>query len=238
MTLRDHAPLRRLAPACAALSAALLTCAAAQAAEADDPRSASREMSALIMGPLRAELDAPRPAPPPAVDLQSPSSSYTLRYAANAPALNSGSDPAAPAAAAFAGALLTARASDAITRDGLSAFAARQAVLAQTPAGGRVSLSISQGWAPSAARLNFDADYAETAGQALNPALLPDHRNMAVSYEGFFDAPGGAEGLDFGVSPRAGIALGDDGPAARAGATVRFGRYLGEFENDRPAWWF
>jgi hypothetical protein len=194
-------------------------------------------MSALIMGPLRADLAAPRPAAPAALDLQAPSS-YTLRYTAAASAFARDGEGAAPGAASFAGALLAARMRDAVTRDGLSAFAARPAVLAQTPAGGRVSVAISEGWAPGTARLNFDADYAETAGRALNPALLPDHRNMALNYEGFFDAAGGSEGLDVGVSPRAGIAVGDDGPAARAGATVRFGRYLGEFENDRPAWWF
>jgi hypothetical protein len=237
MMRRDHASLRLSAPSLTALSAALLACAGAQAAESDDPRSASQEMSALIMGPLREDLAAPRPAAPPALDLSAPSA-YTLRYSAAAPSFASDIESAAPAAASFAGALLTARVSDAVTRDGLSAFAAEPAVLTQTPAGGRVSVAISEGWAPGTARLNFDAGYAETAGRALNPALLPDHRNMAVSYEGFFDAPGGSGGMDVGVSPRAGISLGDDGPAARAGATVRFGRYLGEFENERPAWWF
>lgn len=228
---------RYLAPAAAALSAAVLACAGAQAQKAEGPE-ASAEMSDLILGPLRAELDAPRPAALPAIQLSASSSAYALRYAPSARSFGPDASASAPGAAVFAGALLNARATDAITRDGLSAFSARPAVLAETPSGGRVSVSISEGWAPNAARLGFDPDYAETAGRALNPALLPDHRNMALSYEGFFDSPGGADGLDVGLSPRAGIALGDDGTAARAGATVRFGRYLGELEADQPAWWF
>lgn len=236
-TLSLHPP-RALACAAAAVSAGVLACAGVQAQEDEDRIAASREMSDLIQGPLRAELDAPRPAAPPAMRLSAPSSAYTLRFAPRLRPAAPDTHSAAPAAASFAGALLTARASDVITRDGLAAFAGQPALLAETPSGGRLSMSISEGWAPNIARLGFDADYAETAGRALNPALLPDHRNMAVSYEGFFDSPGGADGLDVGLSPRAGLALGDDGTAARAGATVRFGRYLGELENDRPAWWF
>jgi hypothetical protein len=46
MMFRDHILLRRLAPGCAALVAAAAAGVSAQAAEADDPRSASQEMSA------------------------------------------------------------------------------------------------------------------------------------------------------------------------------------------------
>ena len=221
-----------------ACSGAVLAASGASAGGRADPEETSRDTSAMIQGPLRAELDAPRPAAPSAAGLAPTSSAYTLRFAARSTLAASGGDHAAAAAPSFAGALLTARTSDTVTRDGLSAFAARPAVLAQTPSGGQVSVSISEGGSPSSARLGYDPVYAETAGRALNPALLPEHRNMAVNYEGFFDTAGGQGGLDVGLSPRAGISLGDDGPAARAGATVRFGRYLGELEADRPAWWF
>lgn len=230
--------LRRLAPAFAAVPAAALACAGSALAQGETPVEASGEVSALIQGPLQAELEAPRPLAPSASQLPALSSYYTARFTADLYERGSARAARPSGAAGFAGALLTARATDTITRDSLSAFSAPSALLAQTPSGGRLSLSISEGFAPGAARLGFDPDYAETVGQAINPALLPDHRNMAVSYEGSFDAPGGADGLDVGLSPRAGIALGDDGPAARAGATVRFGRYLGDLDDDRPAWWF
>ena len=55
---------------------------------------------------------------------------------------------------------------------------------------------------------------------------------------GACNAPGGSDGLDIGLSPRAGVSIGEDGPAAAAGATVRLGQYLDEFEDGRPSWWF
>ena len=221
-----------------ACSGAAFAASAASAAWRADPEETSRGTSAMILGPLRAELDAPRPLAPTAAGFAPTSSVYTLRFSPRSALAAPEYDQAAAAAAGFAGALLTARTRNAVARDSLSAFAARPAVLAQTPSGGQVSVSISQGGAPSSARLGYDPVYAETAGRAINPARLPDHRNMAVNYEGFFDTAGGEGGLDVGVSPRAGVSLGDDGPSARAGATVRFGRYLGELEADRPAWWF
>ena len=221
-----------------ACAAALCGMSGASAAVSANPDGASLDASAMILGPLRAELNSPSPAAPAAADLRSNSSAYSLRFAARPGVLAPTLDRVAPAAPSLAGALLTARTRDIVTRDGLSAFAAPPAVLAVTPSGGQFSVSISEGESPSSARLGFDPAYAESAGRAINPALLPEHRNMAVSYEGFFDAPGGQSGLDIGVSPRAGVSLGDDGPAARAGATVRFGRYLGELDADRPAWWF
>ena len=61
---------------------------------------------------------------------------------------------------------------------------------------------------------------------------------MAVRYESSFAAPGNAEGLDVGLSPRAGVSLADNGAAAaEAGATVRLGRFV-DADFDRPAWWF
>ena len=230
---------RRVTLMLTAAGAGLVFAASAGAAAVSvDPDGASRDASAMILGPLRAELDAPRPAVPAAANLTAASSAYSLRFAAQAGTRGSRAEFAPPTASSLAGALLTARTSDAAARDGLSAFAARPAVLAYTPSGGQLSVSISEGLSPSSARLGYDPAYAEAAGRAINPALIPDHRNMAVNYEGFFDAPGGQGGLDVGLSPRAGVSLGDDGPAARAGATVRFGRYLGALEGDRPAWWF
>ncbi len=61
---------------------------------------------------------------------------------------------------------------------------------------------------------------------------------MTLRYETTFDSRGGLDGLDVGLAPRAGVSIGQNGPAAEAGATVRLGQYLDEgFGEDRPAWW-
>ena len=229
---------RHIAPLGAALTAALTAALVAGiAAPSAEARQASRDTSAMILGPLRAELDAPRPTAPAAVDLPAAAPGLSLRYFDNAVRFVEPLDSPAPAAASLAGAVLSVRTPDPATRYGLSAFSGRSAVLARTPAGSQLSVSFSE--APSGvARLAFDPASAQSAGRALDPTFSARHRNMAVNYEAFFDAPGRDGGLDVGVSPRAGVALGDDGTAARAGATVRLGQYLGELENDRPAWWF
>jgi hypothetical protein len=203
--------------------------ASARQAQADD--GVAPDIRAMIMGPLQAEFAVSGASFAPR------SAAYALRYqpgeSAFGPVVSS-----RPAASRIASSLLTARASDAVTRDGLSAFSAAATAIAYTGEGAGFTLSLVDGESPSSARLAFDPDYAEAYGQALSPALSERHRRMAVTYEGSFDSPGGADGLDLGLSPRAGVSIGDDGPAARAGATVRLGQYLSEFESDRPAWWF
>lgn len=190
----------------------------------------------MIMGPLEAEfvnLSAMQTVSP---QIRPPARHYRLRYEPRAFATPA-PGAARPSASLFAGSVLAARSTDLITRDGLSAFSAQPAVLAYTPSGGAVTLSVFDGANPSSARLAYDPLYAESVGRAINPDLADGSRSMALGYEGSFNAPGGSDGLDFGVSPRAGVSIGEDGPAARAGATVRLGQYLDAFESSRPAWW-
>jgi hypothetical protein len=194
---------------------------------------ASVETRAMILGPLQSEFQTS-----PMVAPRRLSNPYTLRFQASAPQIDARAVALArPAASRFAEAVLVSQ-SAAITRDGLSAFSAQEAVLASSASGSRLSVSMFQGDRPGIARLTYDPDYAETAGAALNPGWAPDNQRMALNYEGAFDTPGGVDGLDFGLSPRAGVSFGEVGPAATAGATVRLGQYLDGFENDRPAWWF
>lgn len=213
------------------LTAVSMAVLASAASLAETP--ASVETRTMILGPLQSEF---RTAPMAATRLQS--NPYALRFQASSPQIDAGAiGLARPAASRFAEAVLVSQ-SAAITRDGLSAFSGQKAVLASSASGSRLSLSMFEGDRPGIARLTYDPDYAETAGSALNPGLAPEHQRMALNYEGAFDTPGGLEGLDFGLSPRAGVSFGDYGPAATAGATVRLGQYLDGFEADRPAWWF
>ncbi len=218
---------QRTACACA-LAAGLAAAGFAQPVASD----ASAETRAMIIGPLQSEFEATRPAA-----FAPRGAAYALRYQ---PGESFFTPPvsARPAASRFAGSLLTARAGDTITRDGLSAFSASPIAVAYTGDGGAFIVSLVDGDAPTAARLAYDPDYAEAFGQPLTPGLSERRRRMAVTYEASFNAPGGSQGLDFGLSPRAGLSFGDDGPAARAGATVRLGQYLNEVDSDRPAWWF
>ncbi len=213
------------------LTAVSMAVLASAAALAQAP--ASVETRTMILGPLQSEFQAspmiaPRLGPNP----------YTLRFEASAPQIDASViGLARPAASRFAEAVLVSH-SAAITRDGLSAFSAQEAVLASSASGSRLSVSMFEGDRPGIAQLTFDPNYAETAGSALNPGLAPENQRMALNYEGAFDTPGALDGLDFGLSPRAGVSFGDSGTAATAGATVRLGQYLDGFEADRPAWWF
>jgi hypothetical protein len=99
-------------------------------------------------------------------------------------------------------------------------------------------VSLFDGRAPDAALSALSESYADIAGSDLDPSGRSSRR-MTLRYENAFDARGGLDGLDVGVAPRAGVSIGQDGPAAEAGATVRLGQYLDEgFGADRPAWWF
>ncbi len=217
------------------LGAAAVTLCVTSLAEARD--DASAETQAMIMGPLEAQLRAPAPASSLS-DLRVDTNPYALRFNARLPVSETRNvGLARPAASRFAEAVLAAYAED-IARDGLSAFSAQEAVLATSASGSRLSVSMFEADRPDIARLTFDPDYAETAGSALIPGSNFESRRMALNYEGAFDAPGGTDGLDIGLSPRAGVSFGEQGPAAAAGATVRLGQYLDAFETDRPAWWF
>jgi len=100
---------------------------------------------------------------------------------------------------------------------------------------GRLSVALFDAAAPNAARLGFDPEYAAAAGAALN-VERDRPRRMAVRYETSFDTRG-ADGVDYGLAPRAGVSMTGDGAAVETGATVRLGRYI-DTEFDRPAWWF
>jgi len=197
---------------------------------------ASQETRAMILGPLQAEL-APRRtglARYPYADVQAlgRSPSY-IEFIGS----DSESGSSLPDAARLAGVALSVR-SDSAAMEGFSAFYQAGATLVQTPSGGRLSVSLFDGRAPDAALSALSDSYAEIAGSDLDPAGR-SARRMTLRYENAFDSRGGPDGLDVGVAPRAGLSIGQNGPAAEAGATVRLGQYLDEgFGEDRPAWWF
>ncbi|MGJ3230942.1 MAG: lipid A-modifier LpxR family protein [Oceanicaulis sp.] len=214
-----------------ALAAAV--CMAAPAPAQGDDRAPSAETRSIILGPLQDEFtgDAPRQ---PGARLAAAPLPGALRYTPR-PAYEAEPASPRPAAARFAGAALVAR-SDTVTRDRLAAFTGEETTLAFSPSGGRVSLSLFDGGTPDAAFLGFDPEYASAAGRALY-GERDRARRMAVRYETSFDATS-ADGLDYGLAPRAGVSLGGDGGAAvETGATVRLGQYI-DTDFDRPAWWF
>lgn len=214
---------------CASL-AALMVGAAANAAADPVAETPSDQTRSMILGPLVDEFgEAGQPgarlaAAPRGADVRF-TPSYSVSSDARSPR---------PAAVRFAGAALIAR-SDSVVRDGLSAFAGQEAVLASSPSGGRVSFAMFDTANPDAAALGFDPDYAASAGLALN-GQRPFSRRMAVRYETSFDTRN-ADGIDYGLAPRAGVSVTEDGAAVETGATVRLGRYI-DTDFDRPAWWF
>ncbi|MCC5995156.1 MAG: DUF2219 family protein [Oceanicaulis sp.] len=213
----------------AALAAGLSGAGAQADPGAQDERS---ELRLAVTAPLLEELRAGAPRPPGAqLDLDT----SALRFDAEIPDFSALGGAARPGASRFASALLSARAPH-IARDMLAGFEASETVLAATPSGGRVTLSLLDSETPSAMVLAFGSDFAEAAGRALT-GERERPRRMTLRYEGAFDTAG-SDGLDFGLSPRAGVSFGDYGPAAQAGATVRLGRFIGEDAGwSRPAWW-
>ncbi len=200
-------------------------------------------------GPLRPSVIAPlleelRGSPQPeaaqarSLDVFSQGSGSTvtgLRFDVRDDGFSPPSGAVRPGASRLASGLLAARA-PVIARDMLAGFDASETLLASTPSGGRVTLSFLDSETPSAMTLAFGEDYAEAAGFAL-AGDRDRPRRMTLRYEGAFDSPG-QSGLDIGLSPRAGVSVGDYGPAAQAGATVRLGRFIGEDAGwSRPAWW-
>ena len=117
--------------------------------------------------------------------------------------IGSDSTTALPDAARLAGVALSVRA-DSAAMEGFSAFYQAGATLVQTPSGGRISVSLFDGRAPDAALSALSDSYADIAGSDLDPAGR-SNRRMTLRYENAFDSPGGPEGLDVGVSPRAGV---------------------------------
>lgn len=213
----------------AACMGLLPAAAIGQAPTSREARSA--DARSMILGPLVAEMArAPGAASPATPDISA------LRFSADiAPTFSLRTRYAPAPAASLAGSLLTARARDSVSRDALAPFAAPYATLADLGTS-RFAVSLVDGDRPGASRLGFDPAYGESAGRAFG--VEERTRRMAVRYESSFAAPGNAEGLDVGLSPRAGVSLADNGAAAaEAGATVRLGRFV-DADFDRPAWWF
>lgn len=201
--------------ACAGLLSGLApVIAAAQDAPTQDTR-------ALIMEPLLEELSS---GPLPSLRLSMDREPEPVRDASTR-------------AAAWGIAVSGLSASDAnLLREGFGAFYAPETVIARTASGGEVRVAI------------FDAEQPDWVTAALTPTSLempawrysaqrPQGRAFALRYEGRFDSPGGADGLDLGLRPRAGLSFGDGGSATEFGATVRVGQYIGEDHDLNGAWW-
>lgn len=223
----------------ASLSAAVLTAGLLGVAA----HAAPGDLRPSVIAPLLEELRAtpqPGPAPSRALDAFRPASGSDLtglRFDTRDEGFTQARTGVRPSASRLASGLLAARA-PVVARDVLAGFEAAETVLASTPAGGRFTVSFLNGEEPSAMILAFGEDYAEAAGFAL-AGERDRPRRMTLRYEGAFDSTGQSGGLDVGLSPRAGVSLGDYGPAAQAGATVRLGRFIGEDAGwSRPAWWF
>lgn len=203
-------------------------------AEAQGVSARSADTRAMILAPLQDEMIGPQPLAP---QIASASPVTGLRFADEGWDLSADPQTPRPEAARFAASLLSARA-EPEALEALSAFQEHEATLATTGSGGRLSVSLFDAADPGVALLGYSSDYAEAAGVALT-GEREYGRRMTLRYENSFDSPGGFDGLDVGLSPRAGVSIGDDGPAAEAGATVRLGQYIGDgFGEERPAWWF
>ncbi|XBQ14844.1 MAG: lipid A-modifier LpxR family protein [Oceanicaulis sp.] len=214
-----------------ALCAGAVFAAAAPASALQQPPAAEVDARTMTLAPFYEEMQA-LPRQPGAAFGRSADVSG-LRFA---PADTAGQrfTLTRPAAADFAGSVLNARA-EPVSRNSLSAFDAPGATIASLGSSGRLSVAFADADRPGLAQLSFDPEFAESAGRAFG---VEDRASrMAVRYESSFDTTG-SDGLDFGLAPRAGLSVGDDGAtAAEAGATVRLGQYL-DNDFDRPAWWF
>ena len=117
-----------------------------------------------------------------------------------------------------------------------AAFDADTAFLTEAP-GGRVSISVYNARDDDSLFSLLSPSYVEAGGMNLIGSFRPDQQNFAVLYESGFDAPGSADGLDFGLAQRTAVSLGSDGPAYETGASVRLGQYMSQ-SGSEPAWWF
>lgn len=201
--------------------AAIAALGAGASAQSKGPEP-SEQTRAMILGPLMDELapasPEPRfnsvslPAAPGYVDREAlrPDASRFART-------NLGANSALPAIAP------------------LSSFVAPSTTLASSPTS-RLSMSLSGPDTGDALFTRVRPDYVEAGGMRLAGLEFDRPRHMALRYETRFDAVG-ENGLDIGLSPRAGVSIGDFGPSYEAGATVRVGQYIQEELEGRPAWW-
>lgn len=125
---------------------------------------------------------------------------------------------------------------DILFNSAIAALDSPSAFLTDAP-GGRVSISVYDAASDNSLFQLLSPRYVEAGGLSLTGTLRPQEQNFAVLYESGFDAPGSADGLDFGVVQRTAVSLGSDGPAYETGASVRLGQYLTRSDSE-PAWWF
>lgn len=122
-------------------------------------------------------------------------------------------------------------------RLGLGVFSAPQAVIGRTANGGYLTVSVLDNEQPSWITAALTPEGVDMPA-FLFSADRERSRSVALRYEGRFDSFGGADGLDVGLIPRAGLSVGDRGSATELGATVRLGQYLDQGEDARTGWWF
>lgn len=211
--------MHRLLAASAAIAALGAGASAQSAGPAEAPSSQTR---AMILGPLMDEL-APRAfAPRLAYESNLDTPGYVDREALR------------PDASRFARTSLAAG-GPLPGLAPLSSFTAQTTTLASTPTS-RLSVSLSGAGLGDMLFSDLRPDYVEAGGMRLAGLNIDRPRNMALRYETSFDAAGN-NGLDIGIAPRAGVALGEHGPSYEAGATFRVGQFVSEELEGRPAWW-
>ncbi len=220
-----HAVLGNCAKDTLTLTAAglLAVMGCASASSAAEP--ANEQTRAVILAPLLEEMNA---APGPGLSLAPRADFGATDFTAFSDAP---SDEAGALSFARSG-LLTRLSPD--QRDSLAAFDGRRAVVATTASGGQFSVSLHDGAAPDRLLAFQSPDYSE----AMLGRERDRPRNMAVRYQGRMNSAASGSGLDVGVTPRAGLGMGSQGPALEAGATLKVGRYLRDDYGSKPAWWF
>jgi len=208
---------------------ALAVCAGLGGAIAPSPVSAqdhdaSPDTRAIIMAPLLEDLSA---GPMPSMRLSMERGSLYR----NAPAHTSGNG-------AWAIAVSGLSAGDARQlRSSFGAFHASDTVVARTPSGGQLRVSVFDAQQPDWVTASLSPSAAEMPAWRFS-ADRPRGRSVALSYEGRFDTRGSDGELDMGLRPHAGISFGDEGSATEVGATVRVGQYLGAEHEANGGWWF
>lgn len=117
----------------------------------------------------------------------------------------------------------------------LTAFSGYAASVNQLDDGSRIEVRVFDPAFLSRSNRLFDPE-SEIDSAIVRP-LRETRSSVAVDYVTRFESPGGEDGLDLSLEPRAGLSFGPDGSGAGAGAEVRIGRYL---QNDgvRPSWFF
>ncbi len=117
----------------------------------------------------------------------------------------------------------------------LSAFSFSSTSISQLDEYSRIEVRVADPGVLTRANRLFDEN--SRIDSAIVRPGMETRSSVAVDYVTRFDAPGGADGLDLSLEPRAGLSFGPEGSGAGAGAEVRIGRYL-QADAERPAWYF